>query len=404
MLATEFNPHIFSSAQQNGVVKLDYLLPLLIVIFASLPLFSHRTWLELTSFTGVLVSVLIWLRWNTNATKASAMLHPGATETHPATAISSISRFSTTSSQDASTELLESVLPIWQNHVVSVKSQTELAVTQLIVSFGSLIQQFDEAGFSSQASGSSSEEHQATVNLLNICHTELQPVIEHLEKMIDSKDEILDAIRILAESTADLKDMAHNVGMIAAQTNLLAINASIEAARAGVHGRGFAVVAGEVRRLSLLSGETGKTIGEHVNQITEVVKTTLKTAQKTNERDRKIMQQSGNVVKEVLGHVQSLGDAAEVMRSRGEVIRTDVENLLVTLQYQDRVSQMLDVLDRDIGKLLALIADNQPLPTHADWMTDLESRYTMNDQHNSHTRTTPSTNASPAPEADITFF
>jgi methyl-accepting chemotaxis protein len=387
-------------SRQIGRSKLVYLYALAILVLASLPLFSNRGPLEIVSFTGILILMLIWYRSNKAKTTETEDITsaPTSAQTHPYT------QAPTQAVTQNASELLNSVLPIWQNHVVSVKSQTENAVIQLITSFGSLIQQFDEAGFSSKSTGENSDKHEATIHLINLCQKDLQPVIAHLEQMIDSKSELLDAIRNLAASTADLKDMAHSVGVIAAQTNLLAINASIEAARAGVHGRGFAVVAGEVRRLSLMSAETGKTIAERVNLITEVVKTTLQTAQKTNEADRKVMQQSGKVVKEVLGHVQSLGDAAEEMRSRGEVIRNDVENLLVTLQYQDRVSQILDVLDRNIGKLIKNLTDEQPLPSTADWISDLETYYTMNDQHSSHVQARGTPVQTAAADTEVTFF
>ena len=300
--------------------------------------------------------------------------------------------------------MLHSILPVWQNHVVSVKSQTEAAISQLIINFNSLIRQFDEAGFSGQSGEEQPAQHATTINLLNLCRQELQPVIDHLHEMIESKNELLDSIRSLVESTADLKDMAHIVGVIAAQTNLLAINASIEAARAGEHGRGFAVVAGEVRRLSLMSAETGKTITERVKQIADTVKTTLKTAQKVNENDRGALRKSGQVIKDVLGHVQNLGDAAETMRRQGVVIRNDVENLLVTLQYQDRISQMLAMLERDINKLLLVIDEGKGLPSTSDWMNELETYYTVKDQQYSHTQSRRATTSTESQEADTTFF
>ena len=242
------------------------------------------------------------------------------------------------------------------------------------------------------------------MHLLDLCRNDLKPLIEQLEKMLNNKSEMLDAIGGLAASTADLKDMAHSVSSIAAQTNLLAINASIEAARAGVHGRGFAVVAGEVRRLSLISAETGNTITTRVTEITNVVKETLRAAQKANANDRAMLLKSGNVVRDVLGHVQDLGAAAETMRQQGEVIRNDVENLIVTLQYQDRVSQMLSVLDRDISKLVKTYEENLSFPDKDQWMKDLETYYTMDDQHFNHANIKASSKDDGHGETEITFF
>ncbi|MBY0574259.1 MAG: hypothetical protein K2P84_11305, partial [Undibacterium sp.] len=155
---------------------------------------------------------------------------------------------------------------------------------------------------------------------------------------------------------------------------------------------------------SMISGETGKTIGERVNLITEVVKTTMLAAQNANERDREALRQSGIVVKQVLGHVQGLGDAAELMRNQGTVIRHDVENLLVTLQYQDRVSQMLDVIDRDIAKMLQTFTENHGAPSTAEWLNELETYYTMNDQRGSHAQSRSAAHTSKPEESEITFF
>jgi methyl-accepting chemotaxis protein len=385
-----------------GKLDLELLMPLALVMFALLPIFSKPGPLELISFVGVSLSAYAWKK----ISRQEPNTPPPQAQTEVVQAREIVVTRYTPSANE--TDFFQGVLPVWQNHVISVKNKTETAVAQLIDSFSSIISQFDAAGFAAQNAESESANHTATMHLLNLCRDELQPVIEHLEAMIDNKNDLLEAISGLATSTADLKDMAHSVATIAAQTNLLAINASIEAARAGVHGRGFAVVAGEVRRLSLMSSETGQTITTRVNDITSVVKETLKAAKKANDHDRDILLRSGNVVKTVLGHVQDLGNAAEIMRSQGEVIRNDVESLLITLQYQDRVSQMLNVLDRDINKLLVIINENRGIPTTAEWLNDLEKYCTMDDQHFNHdqsrTNANPAANAADGNNSEITFF
>ncbi len=283
-------------------------------------------------------------------------------------------------------DLLTCILPLWSGHISSVKQQTEDAAEQLITSFSSMVGEFDQAGFGGVSNTDTARVSDSTITLLQLCKKELSPVIESLAKMIASKDELLTSIRDLAASTADMQSMAYDVGQIAAQTNLLALNAAIEAARVGQQGRGFAVVADEVRKLSHMSAETGKRIGERVNQISSVMKVALVAADRATIQDKKVLEVSGAVVRDVLSHVEAMGDSAEQMRHHGNIIRRDVENLLVTLQFQDRISQILDVVNTDINKLQQTVTqiDEEEFPSTEQWIEDLQATYTMSDEFRGH--------------------
>jgi methyl-accepting chemotaxis protein len=273
--------------------------------------------------------------------------------------------------------LLDEVLPAWTHHVNEVKRQTEAAVLQLTTSFSKVLQHLSPADSNSKAVGGD-----RSIGLLALCERELHPVVASLTDVIDGKDAMMAKISALAQETQALREMATEVGSIAAQTNLLAINAAIEAARAGESGRGFAVVAAEVRMLSQRSAETGRRMTARVAQISSIMDTTLQSADEANTNDKHAVSLSGRIVEDVLKHVRKLGDHSDSMDKKGQFVRQEIEKLLMALQFQDRVSQMLVTVQQDMERLQQTLAQSdqgESLDVGA-WMQTLRKTYAMDDQ------------------------
>jgi len=92
------------------------------------------------------------------------------------------------------------------------------------------------------------------------------------EEISASTQEMTTTTRDVMRSSNEIQDVMDIITSISEKTNLLALNASIEAGRAGEHGRGFAVVANEVRKLAEASKSAVRTSGEKIYEIISKIK------------------------------------------------------------------------------------------------------------------------------------
>ena len=178
-----------------------------------------------------------------------------------------------------------------------------------------------------------------------------------VQETIDGMNTINEAVSAGAASVGELGKRSQQIGQIievindiADQTNLLALNAAIEAARAGEHGRGFAVVADEVRKLAdrttkatqeiaesiqAIQTETGQAV-DRMNIGTQQVQTGVQKASAAGDNLRRIVASA----QDVAGMIQSIAAAAEQQSAASEQIASNISSInSVTRQTNEAANQ-----------------------------------------------------------------
>jgi len=159
--------------------------------------------------------------------------------------------------------------------------------------------------------------------------------IETLHDIVQSGNEkeleLSERLGALNTEAAQVKDVLSVISDIADQTNLLALNAAIEAARAGEHGRGFAVVADEVRKLAERTQKSLTEIQATINIILESI------ANVTEEMNQKL--KNVHLLEDASAEVSNvIGDISEVMNHTIEVSNASVE---VTNELSTKIDTMI---------------------------------------------------------------
>ncbi|RMH47288.1 MAG: hypothetical protein D6694_02250 [Gammaproteobacteria bacterium] len=217
----------------------------------------------------------------------------------------------------------EAAMQTVQDHT----DQVATAIYEMAATVKEVAKHSEAARISAEAAADAANQGRIVVD--NSVH-----IIEGVAQQIQSAT---DEINQLAEDSAQIGEILNVIRGISDQTNLLALNAAIEAARAGEAGRGFAVVADEVRTLASRTQESTEEIQQVIEKLQKRISQAVATMQRTTEESNQVIAESENTRK-ALGNIEQaihkmtemnfqIATAAEEQATVAEEINRNVSNL-----------------------------------------------------------------------------
>jgi methyl-accepting chemotaxis protein len=191
--------------------------------------------------------------------------------------------------------------------------------------------------------------------------------VEGMVKIAEVVKQSADTVQALGKSSDQIGEIVQVIDDIADQTNLLALNAAIEAARAGEQGRGFAVVADEVRKLAERTTKATKEIASMIKQIQKDTNGAVESMQlgtKEVERGQELADKAGQSLSEIISGAEEVVDiitqvaaASQQQSSAAAEISKSIEGISAVTQESAAGVQQIAKAAEDLSQLTTNLSD-----------------------------------------------
>ncbi|GLQ33324.1 methyl-accepting chemotaxis protein [Litoribrevibacter albus] len=240
---------------------------------------------------------------------------------------------------DTQSSKLESISTKSRDSVGRQMQETE-QVTVAVNEMTAQVQQVEENA------GQATQEAEKAMQEASMGSQQVDAALKNIDILASEIENSVSVINRVAKDSANISQVLDVIKGIAEQTNLLALNAAIEAARAGEQGRGFAVVADEVRTLAQRTQSSTEEIEEMISRLQSGVKDAVKAMEVSHDRATQTVDESGKVG-EVLGNITNMIGTITAMSQ--QIALACSEQTKVVVEIDRNINSIADLSQETSG-------------------------------------------------------